>query len=380
MENKKIRIAGAITVAAIWLVLVGVLWLGPKHAQSDAERRPLAQMPKLTVQSIMDRSFMDVFEDYTLDQFPGRDSFRQIKSVFHYYVMQQMDNNSIYVHDGYAAKMMYPLNDASVKLATDRFNYIYETYLKKTNANVYLSVIPDKGYYLAEENGYLSLDYETLFQHVQEATPWAEYIDLTDTLDVQDYYHTDTHWRQEKIFDAAGKICEAMGADAPKAEDYTAVKVDRPFYGVYYGQAALPMNPDSLYTLKGDTLDQCITYEVTMDKNYKIVNNKLYDSVYDMERVDGKDMYQIYLSGNKGLLQIENPNATSQKELIVFRDSFGSSMVPLLVQSYRKVTLVDIREISVDTVRFFVNYRNKDVLFLFSAIVLNDAGASLWRQ
>lgn len=382
MENKKIRIIGAIAVATVWLILVGVLWFGPKHATSDAERRALAQMPELSIDTLMDGTFMKKFEkEYTLDQFPARDSFRQIKSMFHYYVMRQKDNNNIYVEDGYAAQMLYPINQSSLTLATDRFQYLYDTYLKRANANIYMAVVPDKGYYLAEENGYLSMDYEAFFKQIQEAAPWAQHIDLTDSLSVEDYYHTDTHWRQEALFDVANTICDAMGVDGPNEEDYTKVELERPFYGVYYGQAALPMNPDTMYTLKNDVLDQCTTYAMDMDtKTYKVIRNKLYDSVYDLQRLDAKDMYEIYLSGSQGLLQIENPNATTDKELIVFRDSFGSSLSPLLIQSYKTVTVVDIRQISADNVRFFVNYRNKDILFLFSTIVLNEAGSSLWTQ
>ena len=37
-----------------------------------------------------------------------------------------------------------------------------------------------------------------------------------------------------------------MGVTAPQKEDFTQKKLDRPFYGVYYGQAALPLKPDQL--------------------------------------------------------------------------------------------------------------------------------------
>ena len=54
---------------------------------------------------------MDKFEEFTLDQFPLRDSFRTLKSLFTYNVLQQKDNNGIYIADGYAAKLEYPLNE-----------------------------------------------------------------------------------------------------------------------------------------------------------------------------------------------------------------------------------------------------------------------------
>ena len=101
----------AILVAALWLVLTAMAWFLPARETSVAERRPLAQMPQADVKDVLNGSFMDEFEDYALDQFPLRDSFRQIKSLFHYYVLGQKDNNGIYLYQGYAAKQEYPVCD-----------------------------------------------------------------------------------------------------------------------------------------------------------------------------------------------------------------------------------------------------------------------------
>ena len=92
-----------------------------------------------------------------------------------------------------------------------------------------------------------------------------------------------------------------------------------------------------------------------------------------MTKLDSKDLYDVYLSGARSLLTIENPNAATDRELIVFRDSFGSSMVPLLANDYAKVTLVDIRYLPADKLGEFVEFGNQDVLFLYSTLVLNQS-------
>ena len=206
---------------------------------------------------------------------------------------------------------------------------------------------------------------EKLFADVSEGMPWAQIVDITQTLTITDYYRTDTHWRQEMLFDAANALCSGMGVTGPNAQDYTKVPVKRPFYGVYYGQAALPMDPDTLYVLKNDILDGCSTYLAVQDpKTGAVSYEKLYNGVYDLDREDAKDMYEMFLSGSESLLRIENPNAKTDKELVVFRDSFGSSMVPLLVNDYKAVTLVDIRYISSGMLGRFIDFTGKDVLFL----------------
>ena len=364
MNHNKIRIIGAAAVGAIWLALAVFAWCKPADEMSDAERRKLAQFPELTVTTVLDGDFMTKFEDYTLDQFPLRDSFRQIKSLFHYNVMNQSANNGIYLEDGYAAKLEYPLNETSVGYAMNKFNTIYNQYLKNSVCKVYMAIVPDKGYYLAETNGYLSMDYEKLFSTVQEEMPWATFVDLTDTLDITSYYYTDTHWRQEELIPAAQKLAQAMGGQGPQESDFTVVKVDRPFYGVYYGQAALPLSAEDLYYLESDVLKAC---------RVKDHETGRYVSVYNPEDLDNQDLYDIFLGGAKALLTIENPSAKTNKELIVFRDSFGSSMIPLLVQDYRTVTVVDIRYINPMMLNTYLRFRNQDVLFLYSSLILNSS-------
>ena len=361
--TKNIRAIGAAILVVIWAALTGFAWFSPSKDFSDAERRPLDQFPELSGETISNGKFMTEFEDYTLDQFPGRDIFRQLKSLTHYYVLQQKDNNDIYIVDGYAAKLDYPVREADLDHALSRLQYVYDTYLKEQGSKVYMSVIPDKGYYLAQANGYPAMDYEKLFATVQEKLPFATHIDITDRLTAQDYYFTDTHWRQEKLLGVAQKLSEAMGVTAPKAEDFTQVKIDRPFYGVYYGQAALPMEPEDLYILESDLLSGCKVF------NYQ---TNQYAPVYDMDKVNGKDPYDVFLSGPLSLLRIENPNAKTDKELIIFRDSFGSSVTPLLVQDYKTVTLVDIRYMDSRMLGKYLEFNGQDVLFLYSTLVLNS--------
>ena len=351
-----------LVLVILWAVLTAFAWFSPAEEMSDSERRPLAQFPAMTLDSVASGKFMKQFESYSLDQFPLRDGFRTVKSLFHYYVLGQKDNNGIYLHEGYAAKQESQLNADSVNHALERFNHIYEKYLE--DSKVYLAVVPDKGCYLAEEAGQLALDYAALFAQMKTGMPWAEYIDLTDNLSLTDYYRTDTHWRQENLLPAAQTICDALGVSAP--DQIPATVLDRPFYGVYYGQAALPMEPDALAILEYDYLKHCTVYDHETGK---------ITSVYDMTKLDSRDLYDVYLSGARSLLTIDNPNGQAGKELIVFRDSFGSSMVPLLIQDYSRVTLIDTRYVSSEMLGQFIDFHGQDVLFLYSSLILNSSSA-----
>ena len=347
-----------IFVLALWGALALWAWLIPSKQISEAERRPLAQKPAFS------EKFQTEFESYSLDQFPMRDGFRTLKSLFHTGVLGQKDNNGIYLTDGTAVKQEYPLNPDSVNHAIGRFQRIFDKYLAESRC--YYAIVPDKGYYLGKDSGHLTMDYDALCAQMAAGLPWAEEIDLRPTLTGQDYYRTDTHWRQENLLPAAAALCEGLGVSPPRAEDFAATALERPFYGVYYGQAALPMEPDTLCLMESDLLSQCTVYDYETGKT---------GSIYDMTKLDSRDLYDVYLSGAKALLTIENPNAGTDRELIVFRDSFGSSIVPLLLSDYARVTLVDIRYVQTDLLGQFLDFHGQDVLFLYSTLVLNNSAA-----
>lgn len=351
-------------VLILWAVLAALAWFMPARAESEAERRPLAQRPRFSAKSVLSGEFMEDFEDFSLDQFPLRDGFRSLKAVFHSGVLGQKDNNGIYLAEGYAAAQEYPLNEKSVRHALARFQFVRETYL--ADSKIYMAVVPDKGYYLAEKSGHLSMDYERLSAMCREGMPWAAHVDLTGDLALDSYYRTDTHWRQERLLAAAETLCDALGVTPPKAEDFSKTELERPFYGVYYGQAALPMEPDTICLMESEQLKNCRVYDYETEE---------YAPVYDKIKLEGKDPYDVFLSGAKSLLTIENPGGDRSRELIVFRDSFGSSMAPLLVGDYGKVTLVDIRYIRPELLGRYLDFHGQDVLFLYSTLVLNNSAA-----
>ena len=353
------------TVLLLAVLFFGVslaCWIKPAGEYSVTERRKLEQFPKLSVETISEGKFMTDFEEYTLDQFPMRDRFRELKAWVSQNIFGKADNNDIYVSDGYAVKMEYPLKEDALHYAGERFQNIYEKYLKDSGSRIYLSLIPDKNYFLGENSGHLSMDYEKLFEIMQEEMSYAEYIDITELLDIEDYYKTDVHWRQEKIVDVAKEIGSALGITLEN--QYEIKTLEDKFYGVYFGQSALDLPGEELYYFTNETLEQCTVYNYENDKTL---------GIYDLEKAAGNDPYEIYLSGPVSLMKIENPNAQTEKELVVFRDSFGSSLIPLLAEGYRTITLVDIRYIQSEFLSNFVDFTDKDVLFLYSTVVLNNS-------
>lgn len=336
----------------------------PKPEFSYSERRKLAQMSPITAESIKSGSAMTSFETYSTDNFPQRDKFRTLKAVTSTYVFCRSDNNNIYVADGYAAKIEYPMKEAALNYAADRFRNVYNTLLAGKTDHIYMSVIPDKGAFLAKKSGRLSMDYEQFESSVTEKTiDFADYITISDLLELSDYYKTDTHWRQENIVDVAHRLAAVMGTSI--SDTYTVNELDHEFRGIYYGQSALPLHSEKIHYLTNPVIDEC--------KVYNGEKNNAEMDMYDMELAVGYDPYEMFLSGSLSLITIENPNANTDRHLVLFRDSFGSAIAPLLAEGYAKVTVVDIRYIQPFVLSRFVDFENADVLFLYSSLVLNNS-------
>ena len=94
-----------------------------------------------------------------------------------------------------------------------------------------------------------------------------------------------------------------------------------------------------------------------------------------MEKLTSRDPYEVFLSGACAALSIENPKNDSGRELVIFRDSYGSSIAPLLVENYSKVTVLDIRYMNREFIGNFASFENADVLFLYSSTLINSSSA-----
>lgn len=333
----------------------------PDKDISITERRKLKQLSDMN-----SSNFTDKFEDYTLDQFVGRDFFRKIKAYVTYNVFNQKDNNKIYIVDGQVSKYTNSIDVDSVVVAAKKFNILYDKFL--SNMNVYYSVIPNKNHFIAEQNGYPSVDHTKYVSLLQEnMNSNMKYIDLFNEITIDDYYATDIHWRQEKLDKVVNKLSSEMNF---KIVNPLKTNTLDNFHGNYYGQAALTINSESLTYLTNDIINSC---------KVKILNEKTlkYEdaTVYNVESFNGIDPYDIFLHGAKPLITIENDKATTDKELIIFRDSFGSSLAPLLIEGYKKITLIDLRYIATSLLtEELVQFNdNQDVLIMTYTDILNNS-------
>ena len=328
-------------------------FLIPDKIISASERRKLKEFPEVEFNSL----WIEKVEGYLLDHFFLRDEFRSIKANYNYKVLNKLDNNDIYLKDNYIFKSNYPTNIDSIDYFNNNIRNI-SSFLSENNY-VYMMVIPDKNYYL-DSDDFLHIDYDYIYDKTSKFN--FNYIDIRDILELEDYYETDTHWRQEKLNKVVKKMCKEMNF---LYQDITYDEsVLTTFYGVYYGESAVKRGSEKLIYLTNSLFDYV---EVNYFENGNI------NTVYNQDKLFGLDPYDVYLDGASSYIEINNKNASSDRELVIFRDSFGSSLTPLLINYYKKITLIDNRYINSDNFNKLIEFDDQDVLFMYSTLLINDS-------
>lgn len=269
------------------------------------------------------------------------------------------DADGLIQYEDYYMDDIGTLRPDSVKNFAAKIENLAADQLKKA-ANLYYSVIPSKSYFVNDKLE-TPFDYGQMKSILGENVKSAQYIDLFGALQLKDYYKTDPHWRQECLQDVVDTLGKTMGFSVDLST-FTANTTE----GItgQHGQG------------KKDFPTETLTYLTSAAMEQVKVNN--WDqtapaTIYDVAALKGDSPYDVFLSGPTPLVTLENPNATSDKELVIFRDSYSCSLAPLLVEQYKTVTLVDLRYMMSSLLPQYVDFAGKDVLFLYNEQVVNHS-------
>ena len=365
-KTERIAAIGMIIVFALCLLggLAAYIWT-PDKTVSESERRTLTKWPEFSLKTWQDGSWAKRLETYGQDQNPLREQLRGIKAQVQYNLLLRGDNNGYYQYGGHMAKLEYPLKPGEIQRAANKFNELADKYFD--GCSLYYSIVPDKNCFLAAQSGRPAMDYGQIGEILEEELyEKFENIPLGDSIGIEDYYKTDTHWMQQNLLPAAKVLAKGMGAADRIDWDGFREETVGQFYGVLYGQTALPAAQEDIVCLYNEAIENAAVYDL---------NGEKLGGVYAVEKLtDGTslDGYDVYLYGATPFAEIRNPAGKGQ--LIILRDSFGSSMAPIFTEAYGRVTVLDMRYITTDLLGEYLEVEpGADVLYLYSGLTLNSA-------
>ena len=125
---------------------------------------------------------------------------------------EPQEGDKVYTAGGHWAEDLGEANLESAARFAEKLKTLKTDLLTDGNRAFY-AIVPDKGFYLPGET---ATDYQTLFAAADEglAGSGIEKIDLTGALSLEDYYFTDSHWRQERLDGVVDALGAALGFSA----------------------------------------------------------------------------------------------------------------------------------------------------------------------
>lgn len=300
----------------------------PDRDFSPTENRTLSQLPEFSWDTLVDGSFTADLEEYLSDQFPMRDDWMGLKARYEYLLGKREFHNVFLCGDTLISK----ITDTS--RAEQNLEHIKKL-LEKTDKPVYLGLIPTAAEIWSDKLpvGATVFDQAAYLEQAKELD--AIWVDVAGVLaqhaDEQIFYRSDHHWTSLGAYYGYTALMEATGMEIlPLGEGKT---VSDSFLGTLYSTSGIHwLEPD---TIEYYVIDDAITVENGLTGEI--------GGLYVESKLEGKDKYSSFVGGNNPLYIIRNPNAVTDKKLLVVRDSYTDSLAPFLSQTYSEIHLVDLR-------------------------------------
>lgn len=353
-------------VAAALVLAVGLAFAAlPKQDFSERERRYLAQPPVFSWQGGV---FSNAFEGYVQDHLPLRDSLLELDANRRLYVgLNLMDDIWLTADQSLVEAAIQP-NEVRILANVERLR----AFCEHEGLTFRLLIVPSAG---AVQGEGLPLAYPDagLIARIGEALADGTLINVLPAFATAKeplYYRTDPHWNARGAYLAYAQAAASLGFEPLSAESF--IKGESPgFYGSSYGRSGFfSLPPDKLQYWSAD-LPLQLSFS---DKPGS------FDSLFFQEHLEGGDQYPFFLDGNHGLSRMERLSPTSGQRLLVCKDSFGNSLIPLLLPHYAGITAVDLRSHREPLSELVEAEKPDCLLAVYSLNSLNQEGTFAWLR
>ncbi len=355
------------------IIVTLLLFVLPKAAYSENEKRTLAEFPKLTVQNVSSGNFGREFETYLADHFPMRNLLYGVHSYTQLYTGRNGVSGIYVCDDGYLIATPAELNPDIAKANVQ----IFAQFAATNELPATVIAVPNPGYIMDEKLPDNHLEYmdDELFRILEENSGNMQIVDLRDTFQntrEQIYFKTDHHLNAAGSYQMYAAFCQASGR---KPTTFTKAVTSPDFYGTGYSKSGLWLkDPDPMEIWKPLNPSE---YQVTIS-DYG--TTETYDNLYFEEHLENMDQYPVYLDGNHALTVIENKNVHNGRRLLLIKDSYAHTFATYAAEDYELICMVDLRYFQQMTSPLVEQYGLNEIVYLYG--VENLAGstdiARLW--
>lgn len=336
----------------------------------EYENRDLAQFPRLTWEGLVTNEWTQEYETYVQDQFLLRHEWIVAKSFTEGLLLRTENNNVVYGKDGYQFYKFMKLNTGTGGEGTQLAqNTAFLTqFAARHPGKINVMLVPSASNILADKlpAGVPILDENPLMDDFfAELSAVAEVIDVRGAFRENAkeylYYRTDHHWTTDGAYLAYKAAADTLGTGAFDPAAHTAVEVDG-FTGTNFNKSLKYNTVED--TLKYYRLDNPLTIKQLLPDGSEYSADE--GGLYDLDKLDVRDKYAMFLRGNNGYSTIAG-DAANGRRILVIKDSYANCFVPFLTADYEQIDVVDLRfwKNNVETLMELFDYDEVLVLYNF---------------
>ncbi len=386
-------------------------YFSPKQEFSEAEKRALATFPEFSTEALFSGEYTSSLSLYYADNFAMRDFFVALGAEFE--SARGYSKDDVRLYQGASSEATPPPPSSSESPSAEDSSdttsstapseaptepepegqqlgatFIYDgrglaiyggdptigkwyadtidTFipLLGEDVTIYNMVVPTSiEFYLPERYSDISHPQEPAIEHIYDNLDEAiiavdAYSALEAHKDEYIYFNTDHHWTALGAYYAYTAFAESAGFDAIPLSELESTRIEN-FIGTLYAwtqDQSLLENPDYVDYY---TIDTPHTVEMYLkNQPYYPYASSLY-----AHGVQGSNAYMIFIHGDQPMMKITTENKNG-KSIMVIKESYGNAFVPLLVNHYEEVYVVDGRYFQLALVPFIQQNEIDELLFL----------------
>jgi hypothetical protein len=347
----------AITISILILTFSTWFIINDKKIFSENEFRYLEKFPQFSMNNLLEGKYIESLENYFTDHFPLRENFVSLKTQVFILTNQKL------VNEVYIAKNNFLINRFTKPENSEKIINIINNFkennkelnismlLVPTATSIYDDLLPKPNINYSEKEAI-----EYYYNNLK-----IETINLYDTLlnqknNYQLYYKTDHHWTSFGAYLAYQEFCKKNNIKYYELNELNVELVNQSFLGTLYSKVfTTNQEKDKIYKIYDKNNDFTVKY---IDKT----TNTLFEEQYLKE----KDKYSYFLNTNQPIIEITNNTIQNNEEILIIKDSFANSFIPILANHYKKIHVIDPRYYNLSISDYIKEKNLKNILLLYN--------------
>lgn len=347
--------------------LIGAMLLyyvvAPDKDMSEAENRPLQKRPSFSVSSFADGSFMDSMEKWLSDQFPLRDKAVSFKTLADRIAGKKEQNGVYFGKDGFLFEKGSGYDEERISNTTSAMKRFMKKYGIENSAVIITpnssEMLPDYLPEFAKEESQKEMLSDIRKKLKKGGAAWIDCHKLLSSYEdkTELYFRTDHHWTVRAAYEVFKDLRSKWELEE-KGVKFKFHTVTDDFRGTLSSSSGVDTVTDKIEICMPEKKD--MSYVVVWESQ-----GLRKATLFDRAKLNSKNKYEVFLGGNYDKIEITTNN-DNMKSLLVFKDSYANSMIPMLTPYFSKIVIVDPRYYSDEIDNLIADNDFTHLLFLYN--------------